>query len=117
MGEARSEVYRELRAHQLRVPVGVDLPEDHLSFIFAYLGHLCDDAAAALRAGNEGQAAELLERQRSFFRAHVASWVRDFLAQARLMVETRFYRGVLALTEAFVAEEERSFEEAASLAA
>ena len=33
------------------------------------------------------------------------------------MVETRFYRGVLALTEAFVAEEERSFEEAASLAA
>ncbi|MCI8305233.1 MAG: hypothetical protein HFJ69_01440, partial [Enterorhabdus sp.] len=49
--------------------------------------------------------------------AHVASWVRDFLAQARLMVETRFYRGVLALTEAFVAEEERSFEEAASLAA
>lgn len=75
------------------------------------------DAAAALRAGNEGQAAELLERQRSFFRAHVASWVRDFLAQARLMVETRFYRGVLALTEAFVAEEERSFEEAASAAA
>ena len=74
-------------------------------------------AAAALRAGNEGQAAELLERQRSFFRAHVASWVRDFLAQARLMVETRFYRGVLALTEAFVAEEERSFEEAASAAA
>ena len=73
--------------------------------------------AAALRAGNEGQAAELLERQRSFFRAHVASWVRDFLAQARLMVETRFYRGVLALTEAFVAEEERSFEEAASAAA
>ena len=42
---------------------------------------------------------------------------RDFLAQARLMVETRFYRGVLALTEAFVAEEERSFEEAASAAA
>lgn len=117
MGEARSEVYRELRAHQLRVPEGVDLPEDHLSFIFAYLGRLCDDAAAALRAGNEGQAAELLERQRSFFRAHVASWVRDFLAQARLMVETRFYRGVLALTEAFVAEEERSFEEAASAAA
>ena len=61
MGEARSEVYRELRAHQLRVPEGVDLPEDHLSFIFAYLGRLCDDAAAALRAGNEGQAAELLE--------------------------------------------------------
>ena len=28
MGEARSEVYRELRAHQLRVPEGVDLPED-----------------------------------------------------------------------------------------
>ena len=117
MGEARSEVSREVRAHQLRVPEGVDLPEDHLSFIFAYLGRLCDDAAAALRAGNEGQAAELLERQRSFFRAHVASWVRDFLAQARLMVETRFYRGVLALTEAFVAEEERSFEEAASAAA
>lgn len=117
MGEARSEVYRELRAHQLRVPAGVDLPEDHLSFIFAYLGHLCDDAASALHAGNEARAAELLERQRSFFRAHVASWVRDFLAQARLMVETRFYRGVLALTEAFVAEEERSFKEATSAAA
>ena len=49
MGEARSEVYRELRAHQLRVPEGVDLPEDHLSFIFAYLGRLCDDAAGPAR--------------------------------------------------------------------
>ena len=105
MGEARSEVYRELRAHQLRVPEGVDLPEDHLSFICAYLAHLCDKTAQALREGDRTGARELLKRQRAFFDAHVASWTSAFLAQAETMVETRFYRGVLKLTGAFLDEE------------
>ena len=37
--------------------------------------------------------------------AHVASWTSAFLAQAETMVETRFYRGVLKLTGAFLDEE------------
>ena len=42
--------------------------------------------------------------------AHVDSWINSFIAQGRLMVETRFYRGVLKLTEAFVAEEKELLE-------
>lgn len=110
MGEARSEVYRELRKHQLKVPDGIDLPEDHLSFIFTYLGLLCNQAAALLQNGQRAEAETVLDTQRSFFITHVDSWISDFIAQGRLMVETRFYRGVLKLTEAFVAEERNALE-------
>lgn len=117
MGEARSAVYRELRAHRLRVPEGIDLPEDHLSFICTYLALLCDETAQALRAGDRPGTLGLLERQRTFFDAHVASWVPAFLAQAETMVETRFYRGVLRLTGAFLDEEGAAMDEIAALAA
>ena len=109
MGEARSEVYRELRVHHLRVPEGIDLPEDHLSFIFTYLAHLCDEARQSLESGREAEMEKIAESQRAFFAAHVDSWIADFIAQARLMVETRFYRGVLSLTEAFIGEERAYF--------
>ena len=108
MGEARSAVYRELRAHGLRVPEGTDLPEDHLSFITASLAWLCDKTAEALRVGDDESAFELFECQRAFFENHFASWFPAFRAVADQLVETRFYRGVLNLTEAFVSEEEAS---------
>ncbi|TJW09705.1 TorD/DmsD family molecular chaperone [Parvibacter caecicola] len=110
MGEARSEVYRELKRQKLKVPDGIDLPEDHLSFIFEYLGLLCDQAATLLQSGNHAEGEAILETQRDFFVAHVDSWINSFIAQGRLMVETRFYRGVLKLTEAFVAEEKELLE-------
>lgn len=115
MGEARSEVYRELRARRLQVAEGLDLPEDHLSFLCTYLAHLCDQAAAAANAGDREGARAALADQRAFFDAHIASWADTFIAQARLMVETRFYRGVLKLTEAFFAEEPDAMDELAEL--
>lgn len=105
MGEARSEVYRTLKAHALRVPAGADLPEDHLSFICEYLAFLCDETAATLREQRDEDAASLIRDQRAFFETHVASWFPTFHAIADQIVETRFYRGVLNLTEAFIAEE------------
>lgn len=115
MGEARSQVYRTFKAHGLRVPEGTDLPEDHLSFITAYLAWLCDETAEALRAGDDRSAADLIERQRTFFEAHLASWFPAFRSVADQLVETRFYRGVLDLTEALIAEEEASMDTLADL--
>lgn len=107
MGVPRGEVYRALKESRLRVREGLDLPEDHLAFICAYLALLCDRTVDCLERGEERQAAELLERQASFFEAHLASWYDDFADRAVRLVETRFYRGCLKLGRAFVEEERR----------
>ena len=80
MGQPRGEVYRALKQVRLKVREGLDLPEDHLSFIAALEAELCDRAATYLRDGD----------------------VRD---RASAMVTTRFYRGVLKVTDAFFNDE------------
>ena len=53
---------------------------------------------------------EVLEKQRSFLTEHVTSWYADFQALASAIVQTRFYRGVLKLTGAFIDEEPGNIE-------
>ena len=110
MGEARGEVYREFKANRARVPEGLDLPEDHLSFMFDYLALLCDRAVGRVREGDAAGARELLDKQAAFLRGHVASWYPDFCEVAAQVVQTRFYRGALKLTAAFVEDEPAEIE-------
>lgn len=79
----------------------MDLPEDHISFIFAFIALLCDRARTCLENRDVAGAARLIEQQRDFARAHVLSWVDAFCDLAREIVKTRFYRGVLEATCTF----------------
>ena len=105
MGQPRGEVYRALKQARLKVREGLDLPEDHLSFIAALEAELCDRAATYLRDGDGAAAARTLSDQRAFFDEHIASWFGDFRDRASAMVTTRFYRGVLKVTDAFFNDE------------
>ena len=92
MGQPRGEVYRALK-------------QARLSFIAALEAELCDRAATYLRDGDVAAAARTLSDQRAFFDEHIASWFGDFRDRASAMVTTRFYRGVLKVTDAFFNDE------------
>ena len=105
MGVPRGEMYREFKANRVRVPEGVDIPEDHLSFMFDYLALLCDRTAECARRGDLAGAQALLGKQETFLRDHVESWYPQFRELAERVVQTRFYRGCLKLVSAFLESE------------
>lgn len=105
MGESSGEVMHAFRASRMKVKEGLDLPDDHLSFIFEFLAHLCDELANDVEQGDLEAARAVLEKQRAFFGEHVVSWFPRFKALAGKLVTTRFYRGFLKITQAFIAEE------------
>ena len=105
MGEPRGEVYRAFKASCVRVHEGLDLPEDHLSFICSFMALLCDRTTERLRAGDEHGVCELMAQQAAFFGEHVSGWDADFQELAEHVVQTRFYRGFLKLGRAFVEDE------------
>lgn len=101
MGQARGEVYHEFRRSGVKVREGLDLPEDHLSFIFEFMAMLCDQTHERVWAGTFMESEALLERQRAFSERHVLSWIDDFCDLADEIVRTRFYRGCLEATRGF----------------
>ncbi len=111
MGKARGEVFRTFKAAALRIPEGIDLPEDHLSFIFTYLARLCDKQAEQAEARDTASLRQTTDDLRTFFAEHVQNWVPGYIEHASRFVETRFYRGVLELTDVFIREEGDTLEE------
>ncbi len=110
MEAPQGEVYREFKANRVRVSQGLDVPEDHLSFMFDYLALLCDRAIECVRCGNVSGALEVLDTQLRFLSGHIMSWYSDFQVLASEIVQTRFYRGVLKLAGAFVDGEPEDIE-------
>ena len=105
MGEACSEAYHAFKSECIRVAQGIDMPDDHLSFMFEFMAKLCVDAS------DESEAMRIVSLQRTFLEKQVTPWVNDFLDLAFSMVATRFYRGVIKLTGAFLNEEKQLLEE------
>ena len=109
MGEASGEVYRAFRESCVKVREGLDLPDDHLSFLFEFMACLCERIATCVEDGRWEEASRTLDEQRAFFERHIASWFPRFKAIANKLVVTRFYRGWLKITKAFLADEKDSF--------
>lgn len=110
MGKASGEVYRAFRESRVKVHEGLDLPDDHLSFLFEFMAYLCERIAAYVENGHWQEAMQTLDEQRAFFKRHIVSWFPRFKAIANKLVATRFYRGWLKITQAFLADEEDSFQ-------
>lgn len=109
MGKASGEVYRAFRESRVKVHEGLDLPDDHLSFLFEFMAYLCERIATYVENGHWQDVMQTLDEQRAFFKRHIASWFPRFKAIANKLVATRFYRGWLKITQAFLADEEDSF--------
>lgn len=97
---AASRIYRE---HCLRLQDNSGMPESHLSFELEFLATLSREAAVCLRSGDEQGAAALLVDSQTFIRESILTWFSDLRDLAFCMLKTRFYRGVLKITEGYLA--------------
>lgn len=101
MGAARRKVFNVYKKQALRLREGVDIPEDHLSYMCEFMGAMARKAADAHERGDSDGVKESLLLQRAFLRAHILSWYEELELLAGQLVEARFYRGVLEFAGAF----------------
>lgn len=101
MQEARDEVLRYMLAEHVEPNPKLHVPEDHVAFIFDFMATLCERCADAADAGEDAEAARLLEVQRSFHAEHIASWVERFCDSVEDCCRTTFYGGFSKITRGF----------------
>ncbi|MDR0514325.1 MAG: molecular chaperone TorD family protein [Coriobacteriaceae bacterium] len=99
---SRDQVYAAYRRQALDLRKDAHLPEDHLAFEFEFISILSQRAAAALEAGDAAQAIENLRLSREFIESHIIPWFRELAKLAALLVKTRFYKGVMKITEGYM---------------
>lgn len=98
----RNEVFLLFKKETLRLREGVSLPEDHLSFELEFLSILSERTIEALKAGDHAQARHNLEVSGEFISKHILIWFKMLRDLAMQLLETRFYRGVLKITEGYL---------------
>lgn len=103
--EAYHEVYSLYRANRVTKAEGYDFPDDHLSFMCEFLGVLSGRIADALAAGDDAGALAQVRVSRAFLADHILSWFDTFQDLALLLLQTRFYRGVLKVSKGFFLED------------
>lgn len=103
--EAYHEVFQLYKANRVAKAEGYDFPHDHLSFMCEFLVVLSGRIAEALRAGDDVEALAQIKVSRAFLADHILSWFDTFQDLALLLLETRFYRGILKVSKAFFLED------------
>ena len=99
--EGYQEVFAAFKHEAVKRRAGLDWPDDHLSFMCQFMAILSRRASRALEQGDVRGAVHDLEASREFLERHMASWFTDFASLASRLLSTRFYRGVLKVTEGF----------------
>ncbi len=102
MQDARDEVRAWYRKAGIMPTTKGDIPEDYLPYECQFMASLNEKAAAALRDGDDEQAARLANEQAEFFQAHIANWVDDLVADIAKVARTPFYRAVGEMLSVFV---------------
>ena len=100
-GAPRGAVHRAYKAEGVALRTGYDYPDDHLAFECEFMSVLCRRTIEALEAGDEPEARRLLDVQRDFMSEHICAWFRRLHDLALKFVKTRFYRGVLDISQGF----------------
>jgi TorA maturation chaperone TorD len=85
--------------------VGTAEPPDHASTQLEAMSALCAREAEAWRSGRDPDAADALEGQDRFLRAHLATWFGDFAARVRSADPDGWYHAVTKAVDAFVIQE------------
>ncbi len=98
--EPRNKVYFAYREEQLAVS-NKSIPADHLSFELEFMGILSERASKALEVGDDGRALELFQMSKDFLNEHVLTWFPLLKDLALHIITTRFYRGVLDVTQGY----------------
>lgn len=100
--EGYREVFTAFKREAIKRRDGLDWPDDHLSFMFQFMAIMSRRAARALEQHDMTAARHALTVSRDFLERHIASWIEDFTILANKLLKTRFYGGVLKVTQGFV---------------
>jgi putative dimethyl sulfoxide reductase chaperone len=98
----RHEVFKIYKRNALKLEDIYNTPDDHISFMFQFMGVLCDRIAEALDEDDYEAARTLLKEQEAFLSGHIRSWFDEFHELAEHILKTRFYQGVMKVTAAFL---------------
>jgi TorA maturation chaperone TorD len=97
----RADVFQIFKRNLLRV-VDTSTPDDHLSFMLEFLAVMSERSAQALQKGLVEDARECLMQSRDFIDQHILNWFGELSDIANKLINTRFYRGVLRVTEGYL---------------
>ena len=103
--EAYHEVFQLYKANRVAKAEGYDFPHDHLSFMCEFLVVLSERIAAVLEAGGDAEALAQVRVSRASLADHILSWFDTFQDLALLLLQTRFYRGILKISKGFFLED------------
>ena len=103
--EAYHEVFQLYKANRVAKAEGYDFPHDHLSVMCEFLVVLSERIAAVLEAGGDAEALAQVRVSRAFLADHILSWFDTFQDLALLLLQTRFYRGILKISKGFFLED------------
>lgn len=104
MAEARDEVFAIYAYAGLVKDKDFKAPEDHIALELEFMAYLADKTGAALEAGDEDAAAELLGQQRSFLSDHLLNWAPyDFTSDILRFSGTDLYKGLALVMCGFLA--------------
>jgi TorA maturation chaperone TorD len=98
----RHDVFNIYKRSALKKRAGVDVPEDHLSFELEFLSILSEQTAAAVKKGYSTEAIRHLTLSKNFINQQILTWFQQLSDLAKRLIETRFYRGVLKITEGYL---------------
>ena len=115
MQDARDDVYRRFCEEHLGVRKGLDVPEDHLSFMFDYMVALGKRFMGALDEDDYAQAKKYLDLQASFHEKHLINWIDGYCDVFDNTAQTDFYRGVSLLTRGWIHHEGETLKDMISL--
>ncbi|WP_080797583.1 TorD/DmsD family molecular chaperone [Arabiibacter massiliensis] len=101
-GRPRNEVSRIFAGQRLRLHDDAGMPESHLCFELEFLSVLSGEIAAHLRAGELEAALEKIDVSQEFIQGHILTWFPQLSELALLMLKTRFYKGVLKITQGYL---------------
>lgn len=103
--DAYHEVFQLYKKNHVEKAEGYDFPHDHLSFMCEFLAVLSGRIVAAIQAGDDGEALAQVKVSAAFLHDHILSWFDTFQDLALLLLETRFYRGILKISKGFFLED------------
>lgn len=113
MQDAYAEVKHEYRRSGWQKNPAFSEPEDHIAVELLFMGRCCDEAAAALRDGDEAAAEASLLTQKGFIDAHMLNWIGRFVGDVERATDG-LYAKAAELLLAFVRADRALLEEVVS---
>ena len=99
MQDARDEVLTIYRSFGYVKSDSFKDSEDHIAAELEFMRILGKRTVDALRAGDDAKAKSLILSQSNFLHDHLCSWAPMMTADLRAFAQTKFYKGLAALTD------------------